>query len=686
MERRGVHPRIPRLLYLNPIIKNITMKQFYSTGLRLLSWTALCAGVITSSCKKDDSNNGGGGGEPTPPPVTLNDQIEYNGGDLIDIKSAVYAVDEENTDLYTFYLSPTEGIETVKEMEEAADYLKVSVENPAGTVDTKNQLFSIDYEDISVSKTSMVGYANVNLSVNVLEQTSHLVLYVDVKTESGKTLLARYNNTCTLYELPTLNNQYGIDDQATKIGSVVEYVDFTDGTTTYYVYEKEGVTAPSEETPAGLTIQLASDFDPEQIVNGRLVAGSKLEIDFSTADMQKVSVQSGTFQSESGMAGTLTLQKDRTDISKLTVKLDIKGADQRLRANYNYGTVNPAYKSSDHLKVSVTDDAVMDGDLTELFNYFQTGVHQFAFGIPATDPEEPKEGVAALTTGRYAVHINVAEANLGKTLDLSKSGEVGLFVYDYETYKTYDASKMVVTGTVRVIDAGSNNYYLSVDAVFEEGPTVKAEWFGSVTTEDSAFAEILTPVEPYIPTIVVRSEDKTELLRKTLERVEVRMEKDYKLNGGPDWGGAQFDAYYFYFVPEGALEYNDIESQYAVPQFMIPGSFIPTPGESLNLGANTDAEDLHWKFKYTAEGNLQYGYNGYSNDGYGLNPDTASVSIAKNETDNTWKITFILTDYGTNNFGSGQGSKNVITIDWEGPLTKYSGTKKNDLEDSFYGN
>lgn len=83
---------------------------------------------------------------------------------------------------------------------------------------------------------------------------------------------------------------------------------------------------------------------------------------------------------------------------------------------------------------------------------------------------------------------------------------------------------------------------------------------------------------------------------------------------------------------------------------------------------------------------MQYGYNGYSNDGYGLNPDTASVSIAKNETDNTWKITFILTDYGTNNFGSGQGSNNVITIDWEGPLTKYSGTKKNDLEDSFYGN
>ena len=205
-----------------------------------------------------------------------------------------------------------------------------------------------------------------------------------------------------------------------------------------------------------------------------------------------------------------------------------------------------------------------------------------------------------------------------------------------------------------------------------------------MTTEDSAFSEILTPVEPYSPTIVVRKEDGTELLRKTLERVEVRMEKDYKYMGGPNYGGALFDAYFFYFVHEQSE--NNLENAIYVPQFMIPGSFVPTPGESLNLGANTDAENLHWTFKYSADGNLQYGYNGYSNKaGTTLLPDTASVSIAKNETDNTWKITFILVDYGTTYY-AGSGSKNEITIDWEGPLTKYSGTKKNDLEDSFYGN
>lgn len=655
------------------------MKQFYSTGLRLLSWTALCAGVITSSCKKDDSNNGGGGGEPTPPPVTLNDQIEYNGGDLIDIKSVVYAVDEENVNLYTFYLSPTEGIKTVKEMEAAADYLKVSVEDPAGTVDTKNQLFSIDYEDISVSKTSMVGYANVNLSVNLLEQTSRLVLYVDVKTESGKTLLARYNNTCTRYELPTLNNQYGIDDQATKIGSVVEYVDFAAGTTTYYVYEQEGVTAPSEETPAGLTIQLDSDFDPKQIVNGRLVAGSKLEIDFSTDDMQKVSVQSGTFQSASGMAGTLTLQKDRTDISKLNVKLDIKGADQRLRANYTYGTVNPAYKSSDHLNVSVTDGVVMDGDLTELFNYFQTGAHQFAFGIPATDPEEPKEGVAALTTGRYAVQINVAQANLGKTLDLSKSGEVGLFVYDYETYKTYDASKMGVTGTVRVIDAGSNNYYLSVDAAFQDGPTVKAEWFGSVTAENSAFSEILTPVEPFRPKIQVCRPDGSTIIDWTIVNVQVRHDPNYSFGGG----GVKTSAYIFYFVNEKS---SSVDTHMLIP-------FLAVNDDNLfcDIANMKDKADLEWQFKFTykpvGETLLYKGDYGhpvlYNTE---RTPDESSLSIQKDGTQ--WKITFRMKDWGVLQNGSPNptGTNNTLVIQWEGPLTKYSGYNKNDLEDSFYGN
>lgn len=681
MERRGVHPRIPRLLYLNPIIKNITMKQFYSTGLRLLSWTVLCAGVITSSCKKDDSNNGGGGGEPTPPPVTLNDQIEYNGGDLIDIKSVVYAVDEENANLFTFYLSPTEGIKTVKEMEAADNYLKVMVEEPAGTVDTQAQLFSIDYEDISVSKTSMVGYANVNLSVNLLEQTSHLVLYVDVKTESGMTLLARYNNACTRYELPTLNNQYGIDDQATKIGSVVEYVDFAAGTTTYYVYEKEGVTAPSEETPAGLTIQLPSDLDPEQIVNGRLVADSKLEIDFSTADMQKVSVKSGTFQSASGMAGTLTLQKDRTDISKLSVKLDIKGADQRLRANYNYGSISAGYKSSNHLTVSVTDDAVMDGDLTELFNYIQTGVHQFAFGIPATDPEESKEGVAALTTGRYAVQINVAEANLGKTFDLATNkDQLGLFVYDYETYKTYDASKMVVTGTVRVIDAGSNNYYLSVDAAFQDGPTVKAEWFGSVTTEDSAFSEILTPVEPFRPKIQVCRPDGSTIIDWTIVNVQVRHDPKYSFGGG----GEKTSAYIFYFVNENS---SSVDSHMLIP-------FLAVNDDNLlcDIANMKDNADLKWQFKFTyqfGETLLSKGAGDYGHPvpyNTARTPDESSLSIQKVGTQ--WKITFQMKDWGVLQNGNSNptGTNNTLVIQWEGPLTKYSGYNTNDLEDSFYGN
>lgn len=670
------------------------MKQFYSTGLRILSWAALCAAVITSSCSSDDTDdNGNGNGGSTPPPtVTLDDQIEYDGGDLIDIKSAIYAIDEENDKLYTFYLSPIEDITTVKGMEATDDYLKVSVEDPAGTVDTGDQLFSIDYKDISVSKTSMVGYATVNLSANLLPQSGQLVLYVSVETNNGKTLLVRFNNKCTRYQLPTLDNQYGIDDAVTNIGSVVEWIDLEAGTTTYYVYEQEGMTAPSPDVTPGLTIQLASDIDPEQIVSGRLTAGSRLDIDFSKDDVSKITVESGEFKAggtTAGVTGTLSLRKDRNNASNLIIELDIQNADLRLRADYGFDLATASYKSENRMTSTLSGSEVENGTLTQLFRYSDpTGVYRFAFGLPVVDPEEPKEGVAALTTGHYAVQINVSTANLGKTFDLSdENQQIGLFVYDYVTYRTFDLAKISdVTGKVLVADGGSNRYYVNVDVTFPDGPTIKSEWFGAITPETSPFEETLTPVEPYNPTILIRKSDESELLRKTLDRVEVRMQKNYELRGGDAaaaWtGGATFDAYFFYFVPEGVTD--GIEEFRTIPQFMIPASFVPTPGESLNIGANADVSNLHWTFKYMAEGFLDKGSAEYTEKyaSYAYCPDTATVSITKND-DNTWRITFQMIDSGK--ASSPWGTNNTLTIDWEGPLTKYSGTNANDLEDSFYG-
>lgn len=107
-----------------PLILNF-MKKLNSSRLRLLTWAVLFAAGGFASC----SDNGGD--EPAPaPPVELKNQIEYDGGKLIDIKSVIF--DVEDTDLYTFYLSPTAGITDIAGMSAAKDYLAVVVRNPKG--------------------------------------------------------------------------------------------------------------------------------------------------------------------------------------------------------------------------------------------------------------------------------------------------------------------------------------------------------------------------------------------------------------------------------------------------------------------------------------------------------------------------------------------------------------------------
>ena len=103
-----------------------------------------------------------------------------------------------------------------------------------------------------------------------------------------------------------------------------------------------------------------------------------------------------------------------------------------------------------------------------------------------------------------------------------------------------------------------------------------------------------------------------------------------------------------------------------------------------------DKADLEWQFKFTYKGNETVLYKGDYGHPVPYNtertPDESSLSIQKDGTQ--WKITFRMKDWGVLQYGSPNpaGTNNTLVIQWEGPLTKYSGYNKNDLEDSFYGN
>ena len=117
------------------------MKNSTHYRLRALACTLLASAAMLGACDDDDPND-----DPDPgkkPPVTLTDQIQYDGGDLVDIKSAIYVVDEDGS--HTFYLSPTEGLINAEQMKQADDYLRVMVESPKGTVNTASDPFEIEY-------------------------------------------------------------------------------------------------------------------------------------------------------------------------------------------------------------------------------------------------------------------------------------------------------------------------------------------------------------------------------------------------------------------------------------------------------------------------------------------------------------------------------------------------------------
>ena len=122
---------------------------------------------------------------------------------------------------------------------------------------------------------------------------------------------------------------------------------------------------------------------------------------------------------------------------------------------------------------------------------------------------------------------------------------------------------------------------------------------------------------------------------------------------------------------------------------MIPASYIP----SAELKLYEPKDDLHWNFMYVKnENTLQYASGGYSEtySMYGMTsgycPDDAVLTVVRNE-DKSWKIVYTMTDSGSKDvYGTPQpwGYGNKAVLEWEGPIVKYSGTKKNDLTDADY--
>lgn len=621
------------------------MKKSYLSGLRVLTWAMLLAAGSFVSCS--DDNEGKDGPTPPPDPVELNDQFEYDGGDPVDIKSAIYEV--EDTDLYTFYLSPSNGVTGMDDMTAVNDFLRIAVRNPKGTVNTETDEFEIAYKDIAVNRNTLkTDVEKVSLQADLVAETSKLNLHVEVTMKSGKTLLARYNNTCTEAVPAELTNQYELDKTVTGIGSAVEWHDAAVAATTYCFYADPDVTAPSEET-AGLQITVADGVETA-------------EVDLATADAEKIRIACGEFESGEGMTGTLSLAKSG---SKLTLTLDAEKGASRLRAAYA-GDPVVGYASTNSLTVT-EGETHETNDLKKVFLYQSAATNVLTFGQVA-DAEAPD----GLTKGHYAVSFNLSTSQLqGATVDFGKQ-EAQVRIFDYRAYRTWDNAKVEgATGTVTTIQAGERTY-LRFSVEFPEGPKLEGEWFGTFTTVKEETD--MTPVEPFRPRVSIKSETGETLLDWEVTALELRHDTNFRDSNTGDMIDA---AYIFYFRTDKTEDNFGIDGLIGTPMFRLPDAYVGRDNFDL-----TEDTECKWAFNFNNSNLSRY------STGYGCNnswmkqcPNEATLTVKKN--DKEWEFTFTMLDYGM--FGyTEQGTKNVLTIEWKGPATKYTGSQKNDMTDADY--
>ncbi|WP_288171683.1 hypothetical protein [uncultured Alistipes sp.] len=621
------------------------MKKSYLSGLRVLTWAMLLAAGSFVSCS--DDNEGKDGPTPPPDPVELNDQFEYDGGDPVDIKSAIYEV--EDTDLYTFYLSPSNGVTGMDDMTAVNDFLRIAVRNPKGTVNTETDEFEIAYKDIAVNRNTLkTDVEKVSLQADLVAETSKLNLHVEVTMKSGKTLLARYNNTCTEAVPAELTNQYELNKTVTGIGSAVEWHDAAAAATTYCFYADPDVTAPSEET-AGLQITVADGVETA-------------EVDLATADAEKIRIACGEFESGEGMTGTLSLAKSG---SKLTLTLDAEKGASRLRAAYA-GDPVVGYASTNSLTVT-EGETHETNDLKKVFLYQSAATNVLTFGQVA-DAEAP----AGLTKGHYAVSFNLSTSQLqGATVDFGKQ-EAQVRIFDYRAYRTWDNAKAEgATGTVTTIQAGERTY-LRFSVEFPEGPKLEGEWFGTFTTVKEETD--MTPVEPFRPRVSIKSETGETLLDWEVTALELRHDTNFRDSNTGDMIDA---AYIFYFRTDKTEDNFGIDGLIGTPMFRLPDAYVGRDNFDL-----TEDTECKWAFNFNNSNLSRY------STGYGCNnswmkqcPNEATLTVKKN--DKEWEFTFTMLDYGM--FGyTEQGTKNVLTIEWKGPATKYTGSQKNDMTDADY--
>ncbi len=652
--------------------------------------TALFAACMMTSCKEEEPVTATP--EPTFPEVTLNNQLWYN-NTTTDLKSAAYTFENE---LYTFYLSPTEGLNTIQEVLAADDYIIVKSSNPKGE-QTAEDYSSVVYEDVAVASTSIAyGVKEYKVNVNFLEDGT-LKLSAAVAMNSEAKLMVEYDGACVeALFLPELENQCQNGKVVKNMGSIVVENNLSTDKTTYYVYEEAGITAVDETKTPVITVVTALGADLTSV---------------NLAEAQDITI---TVDGATPATGTLAVEilADKLgNIEGVKVVLEAKdAAEDFIRANYE-GEFTVATKSDkENNLTAVILDQTLTAPLTKVFIQPGIGNYKVVCGTnaKATTPEE------LMAEGHYAAELTISadkvKEGLVTTVDLANTAECGFKVYDYTNYGMWDNSRQyevsaddVVSGTVRIAKVGDKVFWdldaeLGANELTPRAMTISSDWFGVPTQ-----AEIpdMTPVRPIVNMFQILDADGTTVYGgyyRDITAVQVAKVVNETASGST----YAADYYYFYLVNKDT-ETNGIDSRNGTPRIRIRKEYlgkeidIPTEAEALLAieakgypSWNQTAEQLadiatacttSWAVYYSNFTSSQFG-NPVPKSLSSAWPAVGTVKVDFDETTKKATITLKVqnvtyaTDFTTGKHALGKGysdNKRWFEVTFDGTCVKYEG-------------
>lgn len=650
------------------------MKNFNFYGrMLLMSLVASVAGLFCS-CSDDVEHNA------LRPPYALQNEFMFN-KEISDIGTILWEKDQE-TDLYTFYITPRTGLQYVDDLLKVNDYIKLEVDNPVGEINPATNVFSVQYQDLVLANGTRavekdpVDYRSFVVELNEATGTLNLNVVFGIRATHQSlniTFNGNQQNGVRKAELPSLLKQWQYKKDIMTISSVVEqrFADHRE----LYLIAKAGVTeAPTEE----------ADYQYLKIYMDNTVEG---EVDLAQVDTlkQKVEVVLGEVSSLAAQTveGTLLVENKEKNLS---VALEAKLDGKLLRAAWN-GAYLANYESANKMTLTPADKTLspVEVNLSKVFCQEQNGYYWMFMGV-----NEQANSIAELKD-RYLVQLILNPSELGGDYDLATADNYVLLVYDYLTYKTYDSRNVTEFSTIegtlqtRTVPQGGKKVYLKMHADFKYGPKVDLDWFGEMTTSTETLD--LTP-SPKVPYLMVTN-PKGDIVKVTsLTELQVG-----------DLTGNESDAYSFYSISNsGALiktgkvffflttesdKSDRFSRRYKSP--VTPKLVVSTDKLNVENFDLTTENPEQWDaggwsgMMPLAYFDFAYTNQAWSNSGVFGSPcaermytTTEKGLMTVKQTGDEWYIKIeILDKY--EQWGMPSGTGNTLTIEWQGKASAYKG-------------